>query len=246
MLTDVIWQFSESAGVLGPFEMSVCIFNALFFLFGCCSCTDFISLKLVVWRAETDHGGHLTAEPWGSVGLSLWELGVAEWGVSQGVPHGCGHRVVVPDGPPSMALEAQKKCWSSPHHLSLPQDGILSMPHQMTTPPPLGSAVWLREASNLPIPLAGASVEGHWLWPSGPCHGQAATSRARPALMFNCWARGDLSCRNKQVLKIGSKMRVKSIAHRTDGFGANTGHGQVPVGNWTERPCSGGVPCMTP
>lgn len=145
-----------------------------------------------------------------------------------------------------MALEAQKKCWSSSHHLSLPQDGILSMPHQMTTPPPLGSAVWLREASDLPIPWAGGSVDGHWLWPSGPCHGQAATSRARPALMFNCWARGDLSCHNKQVLKIGSKMRVKSIAHRTDGFGANTGHGQVLVGNWTERPCSGCGPCMTP
>lgn len=98
MLTDVIWQFSESAGVLGPFERSVCIFNALVFLFGCCSRTDFISLKLVVRRAEADHGGHLTADPWGSIGLSLRELVVAERGVSQGVPHGCGHRVVVPDG----------------------------------------------------------------------------------------------------------------------------------------------------
>lgn len=52
MLTDVIWQFSESAGVLGPFERSVCIFNALFFLFGSCSCTDVIFLRSVVRRAE--------------------------------------------------------------------------------------------------------------------------------------------------------------------------------------------------
>lgn len=133
MLTDVTWQFSESAGALGPFERSVCIFNAQFFFFGCCSCTEFVFLRLLVWRAGADLGGAAL----GSV------CGVS---VSQGASAEVSNVAAGRDSCPLTVLP----WWlgGADHHglslLGVSQGSILCRPQQVAIPPPLGSAAWPR------------------------------------------------------------------------------------------------------